>query len=173
MIGIIGCIKNEFIGFEKKELNSTASELLMTVAEKLELNNDESIPENIMLITYDLAAFDDMPTKEFQSWVLQECVNKNTKAVIVTKEEERWKSEEQAYDYLINCGYSREEIWDAEWIEYRFNLEENHEQISSKENVYFNVVFRSYHNDGYGMKIQCRYKDGNWIAEDLEETWRS
>lgn len=169
LIGLIGCGKNG----DKEDLNVTASELLRVSAEKLGLNIDDGIPDNIIVVTYDLTAFKDMPTEEFQEWVLEECVGENVEVVIVTDVKERWESDEQAKDYLRTCGYSQEEIWNAEWTDFRFYFEEDTSQLSSKETILFDIVYRTYQNEGVGKAISCRYKDGEWIVVDLEETWRS
>ncbi len=154
-----------------KDLNPTVSELLKVAATELGLNERAETPDHIIVITYDIVAFAGLPTEEFQQWVLEECGGENIEVVVVTDAKERWKSTEQAETYLEELGYSQEEIWESEWVEYSFSLEEKKTELSAKERIVYSCTFRTYHNEGFGAEVNCRYKKGEWTAEEAVSTW--
>ncbi len=154
-----------------KDLNPTASELLKVAATELGLNEREETPGHIIVTTYDIAAFEGMPTEEFEQWVLEECGGENIEAVVVRDVKECWTSINQAEEYLKELGYSQEEILESEWVEYSFSLEEKKTELSAKEKIIYSCTFRTYHNEGFGAEVNCRYKKGEWTAEEAVETW--
>lgn len=156
-----------------KDLNPTVSELLKVAAAELGLNEGTETPDHIIITTYDITAFEGMPTEEFEQWILEECGGENIEIVLVTGAKERWESTEQAEEYLETLGYSQEEIWESEWVEYRFKLEEEKTELSAKERILFSCIFRTYNNEGFGEEVNCRYKKGEWTAEEAAETWIS
>ena len=156
-----------------KDLNPTASELLKVAATELGLNEGTEAPDHIIITTYDITAFEGMPMEEFEKWVLEECGGENIEVIVVTDTKECWESTDQAEEYLKERGYSQEEIWESEWVEYRFKLEEEKTELSAKEKVVFSCTFRTYNNEGFGEEVNCRYKKGEWTAEEAVSTWIS
>ena len=156
-----------------KDLNPTASELLKVAATELGLNEGTEVPDHIIITTYDITAFEGMPTEEFEKWVLEECGGQNIEVIVVTDTKECWASTDQAEEYLKERGYSQEEIWESEWVEYRFKLEEEKTELSAKEKVVFSCIFRTYNNEGFGEEVNCCYKKGEWMAEEAVSTWIS
>lgn len=154
-----------------KDLTPTASELLKVAATELGLNEREETPDHIIVTTYNVAAFEGMPTEEFEQWVLEECGGENIEVVVVRDVKECWASTDQAEAYLEELGYSQEEILESEWVEYRFKLEEEKTELSAKEKVVFSCTFRTYQNEGFGEEVNCRYKKGEWTAEEAVSTW--
>jgi len=156
-----------------KDLNPTASELLKVVATELGLNERTETPDHIIITTYDITAFEGMPTEEFEQWVLEECGGENIEVVVVRDVKECWTSTDQAEAYLEELGYSQEEIWESEWVEYGFALEEEKVELSAKEKIVYSCTFRTYHNEGFGAEVNCRYKSGEWTAKEAVPTWRT
>lgn len=154
-----------------KDLTPTASELLKVAATELGLNEREETPDHIVVTTYNVAAFEGMPTEEFEQWVMEECGGENIEVVVVRDVKECWASTDQAEAYLEELGYSQEEILESEWVEYRFKLEEEKTELSAKEKVVFSCTFRTYQNEGFGEEVNCRYKKGEWTAEEAVSTW--
>ncbi len=164
LLALPGCANTE-------DLNPTASELLKVAAIELGLNEREETPDHIIVTTYNVAAFEGMPTEEFEQWVLEECCGENIEVVVVRDAKECWTSTDQAEAYLEELGYSQEEIWESEWVEYSFSRKEKKTELSAKEKLIYSCTFRSYHNEGFGAEVNCHYKKGEWISEEAVETW--
>lgn len=154
-----------------KDLTPTASGLLKVATTELGLSERTEVPDHIIITTYDIIAFAGMPTEEFEQWVMEECGGENIEVVVVRDVKECWASTDQAEAYLEELGYSQEEILESEWVEYRFKLEEEKTELSAKEKVVFSCTFRTYQNEGFGEEVNCRYKKGEWTAEEAGSTW--